>query len=56
MADNIVRPCGFLRTGAYVTAILQVRYGINAWLGFCIGIAAGAASVPSSARSVSDPG
>jgi branched-chain amino acid transport system permease protein len=33
----------FFGTGAYVTAILQVRYGINAWLGFCIGIAAGAA-------------
>jgi branched-chain amino acid transport system permease protein len=32
----------FFGTGAYVTAILQVRYGINAWLGFCIGIAAGA--------------
>ena len=33
----------FFGTGAYVTAILQVRYGINAWLGFAIGIAAGAA-------------
>jgi|HubBroStandDraft_6_1064221.scaffolds.fasta_scaffold07035_5 branched-chain amino acid transport system permease protein len=33
----------FFGTGAYVSAILQVRYGINAWLGFCIGIAAGAA-------------
>lgn len=32
----------FFGTGAYVTAILQVRYGINAWLGFAIGIAAGA--------------
>jgi branched-chain amino acid transport system permease protein len=32
----------FFGTGAYVTAILQVRYGVNAWLGFCIGIAAGA--------------
>jgi branched-chain amino acid transport system permease protein len=32
----------FFGTGAYVTAILQVRYGINAWLGFSIGIAAGA--------------
>jgi branched-chain amino acid transport system permease protein len=32
----------FFGTGAYVTAILQVRYGINAWLGFCIGVAAGA--------------
>jgi branched-chain amino acid transport system permease protein len=32
----------FFGTGAYVTAILQMRYGINAWLGFCIGIAAGA--------------
>jgi branched-chain amino acid transport system permease protein len=32
----------FFGTGAYVTAILQVRYGINAWVGFVIGIAAGA--------------
>jgi branched-chain amino acid transport system permease protein len=32
----------FFGTGAYVTAILQVRYGINAWLGFCFGIVAGA--------------
>ena len=32
----------FFGTGAYVTAILQVRYGVNAWLGFVIGIAAGA--------------
>jgi branched-chain amino acid transport system permease protein len=32
----------FFGTGAYVTAVLQVRYGINAWLSFCIGIAAGA--------------
>ena len=33
----------FFGTGAYVTAILQVRYGINAWIGFACGIAAGAA-------------
>jgi len=33
----------FFGTGAYVTAILQVRYGVNAWPGFAIGIAAGAA-------------
>jgi branched-chain amino acid transport system permease protein len=33
----------FFGTGAYVTAILQVRYGVNAWLGFLAGIAAGAA-------------
>jgi branched-chain amino acid transport system permease protein len=32
----------FFGTGAYVTAILQVYYGVNAWLGFFIGIAAGA--------------
>jgi branched-chain amino acid transport system permease protein len=32
----------FFGTGAYVTAILQVRYGVNAWLGFGIGIVAGA--------------
>src|SRR4030088_2471881 len=33
----------FFGTGAYATAILQVRYGVNAWLGLFIGIAAGAA-------------
>ena len=33
----------FFGTGAYVTAILQVRYGLNAWLGFGAGIASGAA-------------
>src|SRR5580765_5970124 len=33
----------FFGTGAYATAILQMRYGINAWLGLAIGIAAGAA-------------
>ncbi|MBI3435909.1 MAG: branched-chain amino acid ABC transporter permease [Proteobacteria bacterium] len=32
----------FFGTGAYVTAILQVRYGVNAWLGFALGIATGA--------------
>ncbi len=32
----------FFGTGAYVTAVLQMRYGINAWLGLMIGIAAGA--------------
>jgi branched-chain amino acid transport system permease protein len=32
----------FFGTGAYVTAILQVRYGVNAWLGLVLGIAAGA--------------
>ena len=32
----------FFGTGAYVTAILQVRYGVNAWIGFATGIAAGA--------------
>jgi branched-chain amino acid transport system permease protein len=31
----------FFGTGAYVTAILQVRYGVNAWIGFLAGIAAG---------------
>jgi branched-chain amino acid transport system permease protein len=29
----------FFGTGAYVTAILQMRYGINAWFGFAMGIA-----------------
>jgi branched-chain amino acid transport system permease protein len=33
----------FFGTGAYATAILQVRYDVNAWLGLVIGIAAGAA-------------
>jgi branched-chain amino acid transport system permease protein len=33
----------FFGTGAYVTAILQARYGVNAWLGFAAGIASGAA-------------
>jgi branched-chain amino acid transport system permease protein len=33
----------FFGTGAYVTAILQVRYGVNAWVAFACGIAAGAA-------------
>lgn len=33
----------FFGTGAYVTAILQVRYGINAWLAFGAGITSGAA-------------
>lgn len=32
----------FFGTGAYTTAILQVRYGVNAWPAFAIGIAAGA--------------
>jgi branched-chain amino acid transport system permease protein len=32
----------FFGTGAYVTAILQMRFGINAWTGFALGIAAGA--------------
>jgi len=32
----------FFGTGAYVTAILQVRYGVNAWAGLALGIAAGA--------------
>jgi branched-chain amino acid transport system permease protein len=33
----------FFGTGAYITAILQVRYAINAWLAFGAGIASGAA-------------
>ncbi len=32
----------FFGTGAYVTGILQMRYGVNAWAGFIVGIAAGA--------------
>lgn len=33
----------FFGTGAFVTSVLQVRYGLNAWPGFAAGIAAGAA-------------
>src|SRR3974390_2970683 len=33
----------FFGTGAYVTAILQVRYNANAWVGFAAGITGGAA-------------
>jgi branched-chain amino acid transport system permease protein len=32
----------FFGTGAYVTAIAQMHYGINAWVGFVFGVAAGA--------------
>jgi branched-chain amino acid transport system permease protein len=32
----------FFGTGAYVTGVLQVRYGVNPWAGLAIGIAAGA--------------
>jgi branched-chain amino acid transport system permease protein len=32
----------FFGTGAYVTAILQMQYGVNAWLAFGLAIAAGA--------------
>jgi branched-chain amino acid transport system permease protein len=32
----------FFGAGTYVTAILQVKYGVNAWVGFVAGIAAGA--------------
>jgi len=32
----------FFGTGAYVTAILQMRYGVNAWIGFALAIAGGA--------------
>jgi branched-chain amino acid transport system permease protein len=32
----------FFGTGAYATAILQARYGVNAWFAFALGIAAGA--------------
>lgn len=33
---------GFFGTGAYVTAILQMRYGLNAWVAYALGIAGGA--------------
>jgi len=32
----------FFGTGAYVSAILQMRYGLNAWIAFALGIAGGA--------------
>jgi branched-chain amino acid transport system permease protein len=32
----------FFGTGAYLTAILQMRYGLNAWAGFAAGVTAGA--------------
>ena len=32
----------FFGTGAYVTAVLQLRYGINAWFAFPLGIVGGA--------------
>jgi branched-chain amino acid transport system permease protein len=32
----------FFGTGAYVTAIVQMRYGLDAWTGFALGIAGGA--------------
>jgi branched-chain amino acid transport system permease protein len=32
----------FFGTGAYVTAIVQMRYGVNAWVAFALGIAGGA--------------
>jgi branched-chain amino acid transport system permease protein len=32
----------FFGTGAYVDAILQMGYGVNAWAAFCMGIAGGA--------------
>jgi branched-chain amino acid transport system permease protein len=32
----------FFGTGAYVTAILQMRCGVNAWIAFACGVAAGA--------------
>lgn len=34
----------FFGTGAYATAILQIRYGVNAWAGLAAGIALGAAA------------
>jgi branched-chain amino acid transport system permease protein len=33
----------FFGTGAYVTGVLQLKYGVNAWAGLAVGIAAGAA-------------
>jgi branched-chain amino acid transport system permease protein len=33
----------FFGTGAYVTAVLQVRFGLNAWPAFALGIVSGAA-------------
>lgn len=33
----------FFGTGAYTTAVLQVQYGVNAWVGFVIAVAVGSA-------------
>lgn len=33
----------FFGTGAFVTAVLQVRFGVNAWIAFPLGIAVGVA-------------
>src|SRR5262249_56452901 len=41
--QNSFRQAAFFGTGAYVTAILQGRYRLNAWFGFAAGIAPGAA-------------
>src|SRR5262245_65593405 len=32
----------FFGTGAYVTAIVPMRYGVNAWIAFALGIGGGA--------------
>ena len=45
----------FFGTGAYVTAILQVRYGVNAWLASAPALRPAPRSAPSSARSPSAP-
>ena len=42
----------FFGTGAYVTGVLQVRYGVNAWVGLALGIAAGAVAFWLRVRSV----
>jgi len=41
--QNSFGHAAFFGTGAYATAILQARYGVNPYLGFAAGIAAGAA-------------
>ena len=41
----------FFGTGAYATAILQVHYGVNAWIGFAAGIASRTAKSRATTRS-----
>jgi branched-chain amino acid transport system permease protein len=46
----------FFGTGAYATALLQARFGINAWVAFAAGMRSARSSGGSSARSPSARG